>query len=139
LTVKIHKHPSLLLAILLVFTTTSQAAATYVMSCQGTASCCCIVPQSDMDMNDAMPGGMDSNCCTTSPSDPCDLETASRAAAEPFLSGFVTGSVDRHMATGLTAPIVDAGDIALNLARHPENFTDRDGPPIYLQTQHFLC
>ena len=43
------------------------------------------------------------------------------------------------MATGLTAPIVDAGDIALNSARHPETFTDRDGPPIYLQTQHFLC
>ena len=40
---------------------------------------------------------------------------------------------------GLTARIVDAGDVALNLARHSENFTDRDGPPIYLQTQHFLC
>jgi hypothetical protein len=139
LTVKNHKLPSLLLVILLVFTTTSQAAAAYVMSCQGTASCCCIVPQPDMEMNDAMPGEMDQNCCTTGPSDSCDFETASHAAAEPFLSSFVNGSVDRHMAMGLTARVVDPEGVALNLARHSENFTDRDGPPIYLQTQHFLC
>lgn len=136
---KTHKLPSLLLVILLVFTTTSQAAAAYGMSCQGTASCCCVVPQTDMDMNDAMPGGMDPNCCTTGPSDPCDFETASRAVAEPFLSGFVNGSVDRHMTVGLTARVVDPEGVALNWARHSENFTDRDGPPIYLQTQHFLC
>ena len=136
---KTHKLPSLLLGILLVFTTTSQAAAAYGMSCQGTASCCCVVPQTDMDMNVAMPGGMDPNCCTSGPSDPSDFETASRAVAEPFLSGFVNGGVDRHMATGLTAPITDPGDVALNIAWHSENFADRDGPPIYLQTQHFLC
>jgi hypothetical protein len=139
LTVKNHKHLSLLLVILLVFTTTSQAAAAYVMSCQGTVSCCCIVPQPDMEMNDAMPGEMDQNCCTTGPSDPCDFETASHDGAELFLSGFAAPGADRHMATGLTAPIVDTGDVALNSARHSEILTDRDGPPIYLQTQHFLC
>ena len=136
---KNHKRLSLLLVILLVFTTTSQAAAAYVMSCQGTASCCCIAPQPDMKMNGAMPGGMDSNCCPSASPEPCDIETTSRAAAEPFLSGFVTGSVDRHMAMGLTAPVVDPEGVALNLARHSDTFTDRDGPPIYLQTQHFLC
>jgi len=137
--VRNHKHLSLLLAILLVFTMTSQAAAAYVMSCQGTASCCCIAPQPDMEMNHAMPSGMDSNCCPPASPEPCDIETTSRAAAEPFLSGFVTGSVDRHMATGLTAPIVDPGVTTLNWARHSENFTDRGGPPLYLQTQRFLC
>jgi hypothetical protein len=139
LTVKNYKHLSLLLVILLVFTTTSQAAAAYVMSCQGTASCCCIAPQPDMEMDGAMPGGMDSNCCPPTSPEPCDIETNSHAATEPFLSGFVNGSVDRHMATGLTALIVDPGAVALNLSRHSENFTDRDGPPIYLQIQHFLC
>ena len=136
---KNHKRLSLLLVILLVFTTTSQAAAAYVMSCQGTASCCCIAPQPDMEMNGAMPGGMDSKCCPSASPEPCDIETTSRAAAEPFLSGFVTGSVDRIMAMGLTAPVVDPEGVALILARHSDTFTDRDGPPIYLQTQHFLC
>jgi hypothetical protein len=92
-----------------------------------------------MEMNDAMPGEMDQNCCTTGPSDPCDFETASHDGAELFLSGFAAPGADRHMATGLTAPIVDTGDVALNSARHSEILTDRDGPPIYLQTQHFLC
>jgi hypothetical protein len=92
-----------------------------------------------MDMNGVMPGGMDRNCCTAGPSAPCDIETTSHAGAVPFLSGFVTAGMDRHMATGSTAPIVDPGDVAAHLARHSENFTDRDGPPIYLQTRHFLC
>lgn len=135
----IRKHLSLLLAILLVLTMTSQAAAAYVMACQGTASCCCIAPNPDVDMTRALSGGMDQNCCTTTPSEPCDLETTSQAGTVPFLPGFVTGSVDSHMAVGLTAPIVDPADVALNLARLPENFTDRSGPPIYLQTQRFLC
>lgn len=135
----IRKHLSLLLAILLVVTMTSQAAAAYVMSCQGTASCCCLAPKSDMGMNGAMPGGMDQNCCDPTPSDPCEIETNSHAAVEPFLSGFVTGSVDNHTTAGMTAPIVDPDEATLKMARLPENYTDRDGPPIYLQTQHFLC
>ena len=138
-TVTVRKHLTLLLTIMLVVTMTGQSASAYILSCQGTASCCCIVPQPGMDMNDVMPGGMDPNCCTTGSSDPCDFETASHAAAEPFLSGFVNGSVDCHLAVGLTARVVDPEGVALNLARHSENFTDRDGPPIYLQTQHFLC
>lgn len=135
----IRKHLSLLLVILLVVTMTGQAAAAYIMSCQGTASCCCIAPNPDVGMAGAMPGGMDQNCCTTTPSEPCDLETTSQAGVAPFLSGFVTGSVDSHMAIGLTAPIVDPGADALKTTRHSKIFSDRDGPPIYLQTQHFLC
>jgi hypothetical protein len=138
---KVHtrKHLSLLLTVLLVGSVTSQAAAAYVMACQGTASCCCNAPTSDMDMNGVMPGGMDQNCCNATTSEPCDIETTTRAGSVPFLSVPVTGSVDSLMAVGLTATIVDPVDDALNLARHSENFTDRDGPPIYLQTQHFLC
>jgi hypothetical protein len=140
-TAKVHtrKHLSLLLAILLVVTVTSQAAAAYVMTCQGTASCCCNAPTPEMGMNGVMPGGMDQNCCDTTTPEPCDIETAARAGTVPFLSVSVTGSVDSVMAVGLTATIVDPADDALNLVRHSENFTGRDGPPIYLHTQHFLC
>lgn len=135
----IRKQISSLLAILLVIAMTDQAASASVMSCRGTATCCCTNPASPMDMSGAMPAGMDRNCCTTTPSAPCDIETTSHAAAEPFLSGFVTGSVASYMAAGLTAGIVAPGDVALNMARRAEDFLDRGGPPIYLQTQTFLC
>ena len=135
----IRKHLSLLLVILLIITMTGQAASAYILSCQGTVSCCCISPASDMDMSDTMPGGMDQNCCTTTPSDPCDIETTPHAAAEPFLSGFANGSVEGDMTAGLTGFIIDPGDDALHMARQAENFVDRSGPPIYLQIQSFLC
>ena len=138
-TVTVRKHLTLLLTIVLVVTMTGQSASAYILSCQGTASCCCIASQADLEMNGAMTGKMDRDCCTAGPSDPCDIEATSHAGAVPFLSGFVTPSVDRHLATGLTAPIIDPGDVAVNLIRHSEHFTDRDGPPVYLQTQHFLC
>lgn len=135
----IRKHLSLLLVILLVFTMTSQAALAYGMSCQGTSACCCVTPAAPMDMTGAMPGGMDQNCCATTPSDPCDIETTSHAAAKPFLSGFVTGSLNADMVAGMITIIIDSGDAPFNVARHAENFTDRSGPPIYLQIQTFLC
>jgi len=133
--VTIRKHLSLLLVILLVFTMTSQAASAYVMACRGTATCCCVTAASSMDMT----GGMDQNCCATIPSEPCDIETTSHAAVKPFLSGFVTGSVDGDMVAGMITTINDPGDVAFNMARHAEYFTDRGGPPIYLQIQTILC
>jgi hypothetical protein len=137
--VVIRKHLSLLLIILLVITMTGQAASAYIMSCQGTASCCCIAPTADMGMNGAMPGGVNQGCCDTTSAQPCDIETATQAVAVPFLSGFVTGSVDSYMAAGITAIISDPDDVALHMARRSANFSDRGGPPIYLQTQTFLC
>jgi hypothetical protein len=138
-TVTIRKTSSLLLAIMLVVTMAGQAAAGYIMSCQGTTACCCMAPMAGMGMNGAMPGGMNQNCCTTPSSEPCDIETNSRAAEKPFLSGFVTSSVEHHMTAGLTAPIVDPGDVAFNMAHRTEHYTDRGSPPIYLQIQTFLC
>ena len=135
----IRKHLSLLLIILLVITMTGQAASAFIMSCQGTASCCCIAPTADMAMNGTMPAGLNQDCCDTTPSQPCDIETATQAVAAPFLSGFVTGSVDSYMAAGMIAIITDPGDAALHMARRSAHFSDRGGPPIYLQTQTFLC
>lgn len=135
----IRKHLSLLLIILLVITMTGQAASAYIMSCQGTASCCCMTPTANMGLNGAIPDGLNQDCCEPTPSQPCDIETVAHAVAVPFLSGFVTGSADSYMAAGMIAIIIDPGDVALHMARRSENFSDRDGPPIYLQTQTFLC
>ena len=135
----IRKHLSLLLIILLVITMTGQAACAYIMSCQGTASCCCITPTADMGLSGAMPSGVNQGCCDTTPSQPCDIETTTQDVTAPFLSGFVTGSVDSYMAAGMIAIIIDPGDVALHMARRSANFSDRGGPPIYLQTQTILC
>jgi len=138
-TVTIRKQLSLPLIILLVITITGQAASAYIMSCQGTAACCCMAPTADMGMNGTQPGGVNQGCCDTTPAQPCDIETAPQAVAVPFLSGFVTGSVDRYMAAGTIAIVIGPDDVALHWARRSADFSDRGGPPIYLQTQTFLC
>lgn len=135
----IRKHLSLLLVILLVISMTSQAASAYVMSCQGTTSCCCMAPTPGMNMNGVMPGGMGQDCCETTPSQPCDIETTPQTAALPFLPCFVTGSVDSYMAAGMIATIVDPAVVSPYRTRQAEDFANRGGPPIYLQTQTFLC
>ena len=136
---KYRKHLSFLLIILLVFSLTSQAVSAYVMSCRDTATCCCTGMAASMNMTGPMSGGMEQNCCTTAPSDPCDIETVPNAAAEPFLSGFGHGSGNDDVTAGLTAFIIDSGDNTLHMARQAEHFADRGGPPIYLQIQSFLC
>lgn len=90
-------------------------------------------------MNGVMPGGMGQDCCDTRPSQPCDIETTSPAVAIPFLPSFTTSSVDSYMVAGMIATIVDPAVVTPYRTRQAEDFANRGGPPIYLQTQTFLC
>ena len=123
---------------LMIVTLTGQTAAAYRMACEKMTSCCCrTAPTTHNLPTDMTP--MDSGCCDTPFSQPCDLDGPASTPATPFLP------VENN-----TAPdISPAYMIAASATIHATNYSSFDrisirppslaGPPIYLLIQSFLC
>jgi hypothetical protein len=132
-----------LMVVLLVMVLAGQAVAASEMSCRGTASCCCQPRATATDMADALPTGMSHDtrpaCCDTTPSQPCDIASNGHPDSAPFLVTASVERVDSFAPVGLTfspvAPMVTAAPALYDGLLRP----DRDGPPLYLVLQSFLC
>jgi hypothetical protein len=141
--VKLRKHFSWLLVVLLVAALTGQAATAFTMPCRGTASCCCATPATDMNMTGPTPAGMEREtrhgCCETKPSQPCDIERGAQPAALPFLTTAYIDRADLHPLAGIPAIIVEAADVPHQTAFDHLDRPDRGHPPLYIAIQTFLC
>lgn len=128
----------ILVASLLIISLTGQAAAAFRMACEGTAACCC-QNMATMPATGSETAHGDEGCCTVPVTQPCDLAGPVPAQAVPFLptaSSFepeIPGAFAPAFFT--PAPAIDARG-AVQRFMGPPNPT---GPPIYLQTQTFLC
>ena len=134
---------SWLMVVLLVMALTGQAASASVMSCRGTASCCCQPRTAATDMAEAMANrmshGTSSACCETAPSQPCDIASNGQPERVPFLISVSIDRVDGYAAAGPAfSPVVSAEMTSLRLVDDHLR-SDRDGPPLYLVIQTFLC
>ena len=134
---------SWLMVVLLVMALTGQAASASVMSCRGTASCCCQPRTAAMDMAEAMGNrmshGTPSACCETAPSHPCDIASNGQPERAPFLLSVSIDRVDGYASAGPAfSPVVSTEMTSLPLADNLPR-SDRDGPPLYLVMQSFLC
>ena len=134
---------SWLMVILLVIALTGQTASASVMSCRGTASCCCQPRTVATDMADAVANGMShdtpSACCETAPSQPCDIASNGPPERAPFLLSVSIDRVDGYAFAGpVFSPVVSTEMTSLPLADTLPR-SDRDGPPLYLVIQSFLC
>ena len=134
------RHPliCLLIAGLLIFSLTGQAAAAFRMACEGTTACCCLGTATMPDMADAMTP-MDGGCCNTPEPQPCDLAGPVSAPAIPFLPTEINSAPDKApalYAVGATSALTIDGGARRGIPIRPPSMA---GPPIYLQTQTFLC
>ncbi len=136
---------SLFVALCLIVSFTGQAAASFRMACEGTASCCCMnevpVPAMPTDMvpMGLPPMDMDEGCCDTVPIQPCDLAGPVTNPAAPFLPVEINSLQESSLVMAIQAPVT--------IDRHRYGMPDRipigppalAGPPIYVLIQSFLC
>ena len=128
--------------VLLVAVLTGQAATAYTMPCRGTASCCCAGPAA-MDM--ASPGtaglttGAASNCCSTPPAKPCDIERDPLPVALSLTPAVFVDSGDACLVVDQRATAVAWTDAVCKAAFDASHRSDRGRPPIYLAILTLLC
>ncbi len=129
----------LLIIGLLIFSLTGQAAAAFRMACEGTAVCCCkrMAAMADTMAADMTPMG--DGCCATPQSQPCDLAGPVSSPSAPFLPTEINSKPDitpaRTSAAVTSVSVIDGG-ASRGAPVKPPSLAD---PPIYLQTQTFLC
>jgi hypothetical protein len=127
----------LLIAGLLITSLTGQAAS-FSMACEGMSPCCCKRMAAMPDMvADMVPMG--AGCCATPQTRPCDLAGPASSPEAPFLpSGFSSGPHTASVPAAAVPTSVSAidGGAHHGIPIRPPSLAD---PPIYLQTQSFLC
>ncbi len=128
----------LIVAGLLIVSLTGQAAAAFRMACEGTAACCCKGMAVGSDMAAAM-APMNGDCCAAPKRQPCDLAVPVSSPAAPFLPTEVSTAPDiapALSAVGANSVHTFTGGAHRGIPIRPPSLA---GPPLYLQTQTFLC
>jgi hypothetical protein len=123
---------------LMIVTLTGQAAAAYRMACEKMTSCCCRAAPTMQDLPTEMTL-MDSGCCETPFSHPCDLDGPASTPAAPFLPVETNTAPELSPAFMIAAPATvhatNCGSFDRMSIRPPSLAV----PPIYLLIQSFLC
>lgn len=128
----------LIVAGLLIFSLIGPAAAALRMACEGTAACCCARMAAESHMAADM-APMNGDCCATPKPLPCDLAVPVSSPAAPFLPTGVNTAPDigpALSAAGATSVHTIAGGAHRGTPIRPPSLV---APPLYLQTQTFLC